>query len=77
MIKVFGILAVVAIVVVATIGLAGQGPVWVRYVGAITVLGLLIAISAKLNSLVEQSSTVDMKSKISSSDREGKQIWPN
>ena len=80
MIKMLGILALAAIMVVATIGLAGQGPVWVRYVGAITVLGLLIAISAKLNNLVEQdSSSEDAKSEApsSSSDRTGRQVWPN
>ena len=39
MIKMLGILALAAIMVVATIGLAGQGPVWVRYVGALQCSG--------------------------------------
>lgn len=51
-------IAVAALMVIATIGLSGEGPVWTKYFGGGTVLLILLLILQQLSNI---PSTVEMK----------------
>lgn len=55
MLKGLGVLALMALLVVATIGMAGQGPVWVRYVGSGTMFFLLMLILTQLSNMPDKA----------------------
>ena len=54
MIKGLGVLSLVTLLVVATIGLAGGGPWWFRYVGSGTLFFLLMLILTQLSNLPDK-----------------------
>lgn len=49
--KTLGVLLIMAVLVIATIGLSGDGPVWTRYVGAGTLFALLLLILTQLSNI--------------------------
>lgn len=49
--KGLSVLLILALLVVATIGLSGEGPVWTKYVGAGTVFLLLMLILQQISNI--------------------------
>jgi len=70
MLRGLGIITLIALLAVATVGLAGGGPVWLRYVGSGTVFFFLLLILGLLSQLPDKNEYREMIDQLLATDED-------